>query len=54
MAKFAIECPHCGAYNNASTSIFASKKIECKCGKIIDVKIVDAKTWSLMGEVDGK
>ena len=38
MAKFAIECPHCGAYNNASTSIFASKKIECKCGKIIDVK----------------
>ena len=38
MAKFAIECPHCGAYNNASTSIFASKKIECKCGKIINVK----------------
>ena len=23
-------------------------------GKIIDVKITDAKTWSLMGEVDGK
>jgi len=38
MAKFAIECPHCGTYNTASTSIFASKKIECKCGKIIDVK----------------
>ena len=38
MAKFAIECPHCGAYNLASTSMFASKKIECKCGRIIDVK----------------
>ena len=37
MAKFAIECPHCGTYNQASTSIFASKKIECSCGKIIDV-----------------
>ena len=31
--------------------------IECDkelVGKIIDVKIVDAKTWSLMGEVNGK
>ena len=35
------------------------KLVNVKCdkelvGKIIDVKIVDAKTWSLMGEVDGK
>lgn len=37
MAKFIIECPHCGAYQSASTSFFARKVLECKCGNVIDV-----------------
>lgn len=37
MAKFLIECPHCGTYQTASTSFFARKILECSCGKIIDV-----------------
>ena len=38
MAKFVIECPHCGAYNEASTSIFSKKNIQCTCGMVINIK----------------
>ncbi len=38
MSKFAIECPSCGKYAEASTGVFASRKINCACGNIIDVK----------------
>lgn len=38
MAKFIIECPRCGSYQEASTGFFAKKTISCKCGKLIDVK----------------
>lgn len=38
MGKFIIECPHCGAYQEASTGFFARKVLRCKCGEIIDVK----------------
>lgn len=39
MAKFVIECPHCGTLNQASTFIFAKKVIKCgDCGTEIDVK----------------
>ena len=37
MAKFIIECPHCGTYREASTGFFARKILECTCGKLIDV-----------------
>lgn len=38
MAKFSIECPSCGKYAEASTGIFAKKKIGCTCGYTINVK----------------
>lgn len=39
MGKFAIECPHCGKINQASTSLFAKRIIKCGfCGDAIDVK----------------
>lgn len=38
MAKFIIECPNCGTYQEASTGFFSRKILECKCGKVIDVK----------------
>jgi len=39
MAKFALECPHCGTVNRASTFIFAKKVITCgNCKGTIDVK----------------
>lgn len=38
MGKFAIECPICGKYAEAKTSIFSRKKIECSCGNTINVK----------------
>ncbi len=38
MAKFAIECPSCGKYAQASTNFFARKKIDCSCGNVIDVR----------------
>lgn len=41
MAKFVIECPKCGRYAEASTGVFGlfgTKKIECACGHVIDVK----------------
>ena len=38
MAKFAIECPSCGKYAEAKTGFFATKKVNCACGYIIDVK----------------
>lgn len=38
MSKFAIECPLCGKYAEASTGFFARKKIDCSCGNVINVK----------------
>ena len=38
MARFAIACPVCGKYAEARSGFFASKKIECSCGNIINVK----------------
>ena len=41
MAKFVIECPKCGNYAEASSGVlgfFATKKINCSCGHVIDVK----------------
>ena len=38
MSKFMITCPICGRYNEASTGFFASKRIHCTCGNIINVK----------------
>lgn len=38
MAKFAIECPVCGKYAEASTGFFSRKKIDCSCGNVINVK----------------
>lgn len=38
MGKFVIECPECGRYNEASTSLFAKRKIKCFCGYTINIK----------------
>lgn len=38
MSKFVIECPNCGRFAEASTGFFAKKKINCKCGYVIDIK----------------
>ena len=39
MGKFAIECPKCGSLNQASTSVFAKKKLKCgNCGGQIDIR----------------
>lgn len=38
MAKFVIECPHCGRYAQARSGFFARKKIQCSCGYVINVK----------------
>lgn len=41
MSKFIIECPSCGRYAEASggfLGFFATKKINCSCGHVIDVK----------------
>ncbi len=38
MANFLIQCPCCGTFNKASTSLFAKKNIKCSCGNIINVK----------------
>ncbi len=38
MAKFVIECPHCGRFTEASTGFFARRKINCTCGNVIHVK----------------
>lgn len=38
MAKFVIECPHCGKFAEAKTGFFARKKIDCSCGYVIDVR----------------
>ncbi|MCH5188315.1 MAG: SPFH domain-containing protein [Oscillospiraceae bacterium] len=38
MAKFSIECPHCGRYAEANTGFFARKKINCSCGNVINVR----------------
>jgi len=38
MAKFVIECPHCGRYAEAKTGFFAKKKIDCACGFVIDIR----------------
>ncbi|MBE6713442.1 MAG: hypothetical protein E7580_08040 [Ruminococcaceae bacterium] len=44
MAKFVIECPHCGNYTEASTGLFAKKKIVCSCGNVINVKAEKLKS----------
>lgn len=38
MGKFAIECPVCGKYAEATTGFFARKKIDCACGNVINVR----------------
>lgn len=38
MAKFVIECPNCGNYNEMSTSLFARKNVECSCGFTINIR----------------
>lgn len=38
MAKFVMECPACGKFVEAKTGFFASKKIHCDCGYVINVK----------------
>ena len=38
MAKFVIECPHCGSYAEGKTGFFARKRIDCACGYVIDVR----------------
>ena len=39
MAKFAIECPHCGSINQASTFVFSKKEITCgACGKSFNTR----------------
>ena len=39
MARFSIECPKCGSINQASTGLFAKKKIICgTCGEEFEVK----------------
>lgn len=38
MAKFAIECPICGSYAQASTGFFAAKKVQCDCGYAFRVR----------------
>lgn len=39
MGKFAIECPHCGSLNTASTFFLSKKTIHCNnCGTEIDTK----------------
>ena len=42
--KFLIECPVCGRINEASTSFFAKRKIECQCGHIMEVKAEKMRT----------
>lgn len=38
MSKFIIACPVCHNYAQASTGFFASKRVKCACGNIINVK----------------
>lgn len=38
MSKFIIECPVCHRYAEARTGFFASKRIPCACGHVINVR----------------
>ena len=38
MSKFVIACPVCNSYVEASTGFFASRRIRCSCGNVINVK----------------
>ena len=38
MSKFVIVCPRCGKFAEAKTGFFASKKVYCGCGNIINVQ----------------
>ncbi len=39
MGNFILECPECGAINQASTGLFGLKKsIRCQCGREINIK----------------
>ena len=42
--NFLIECPLCGRINEASTSFFAKRKIECQCGHVMNVKTEKMRT----------
>lgn len=37
MANFVMECPACGKPIQASTGLFAKKRIKCSCGYMLDV-----------------
>lgn len=53
MAKFAIECPSCGAYAQGQTGVFSSKKILCGCGYKINLRTdsLTARTCAHCGNV---
>lgn len=38
MSKFIIACPVCHNYAQASTGFFASKRVKCVCGNVINIK----------------
>ena len=38
MAKFVIECPQCGKFVEGKTGFLASKKLNCSCGNVINVR----------------
>lgn len=39
MAKFVIECPYCGNYAEGKTGFFAKKRVDCSCGKTINIRV---------------
>ena len=38
MSKFIIECPVCHSFAEARTGFFASRKINCACGNVINIR----------------
>ena len=39
MAKFVIECPYCGNYAEGKTGFFAKKRVDCSCGRTINIQV---------------
>lgn len=39
MAKFVIECPHCGNFAEGKTGFFAKKRVDCSCGRTINIQV---------------
>ena len=39
MAKFVIECPYCGNYAEGKTGFFAKKRVDCSCGRTINIRV---------------